>query len=195
MALYTSDLGKLAMTWEHLKCLRVGITRSSTRSSISNSQKQSVTALCTYVLNFIIVERIEFRSGCNWKVWGNEIENRTGTVICYIRKYCDAVHTRWFLRDKRGHCQRGYENVHWLSCFTHACENQAAATASVKKGNAAGFWRHTFREGRQRPSFHDEDIMWKFGQLFGAMRKCLMPWCRRRRFMLPIKTNVRGHLP
>ena len=129
------------------------------------------------------------------RVWGNEIENRTGTVICYIRKYCDAVRTRWFLRDKRGHCQRGYENVHWLSCFTHACENQAAATASVKKGNAAGFWRHTFREGRQRPSFHDEDIMWKFGQLFGAMRKCLMPWCRRRRFMLPIKTNVRGHFP
>ena len=64
------------MTWDHLKCLRVGITRSSTRSSISNSQEQSVTALCTYVLNFIIVERKEFRSGCNWKVWGNEIEMR-----------------------------------------------------------------------------------------------------------------------
>ena len=57
----------LAMTWDHLKCLSVGITRSSTRSSISNSQKQSVTALCTYVLNFIIVERGEFRSVCNWK--------------------------------------------------------------------------------------------------------------------------------
>ena len=66
------------MTWEHLKCLRVGITRSSTRSSISNSQKQmnggwmtivkrfSVTALrtsakCAYCWK----RRISLR--CNWK--------------------------------------------------------------------------------------------------------------------------------
>ena len=70
-----------------------------------------------------------------------ETKLKIGPVLLFatLKKYCDAVRTRWFLRDKRGHCQRGYENVHWLSCFTHACENQAAATASVKKGNAAGF--------------------------------------------------------
>ena len=48
--------------------------------------------------------------------------------------HCDA---RWVLRDKRV-IVRG-ENVHCLSCFTHACENQAAAAARLKRASPGEF--------------------------------------------------------